>query len=72
MKRILITQYFHKLLKKLKKHFDEQDILEDIKEFVRIGFRKGESRLTTEVFGDITAEIVRNSVSVFMIRQGVI
>lgn len=59
MKRILITGYFRKLLKKLRKHFDEQDITDDIKEFVRIGFRKGESRLTTEIFGDVTVEIVK-------------
>jgi len=31
MKRILIAQNFRKTLKKLRKHFDEQDILDDIK-----------------------------------------
>ena len=59
MKRILITQYFKKSLKKLKNHFDEQDVLEDIQGFVNTGLRKGESRLTIEEFGNITVEIVK-------------
>ena len=59
MKRILITQNFRNILKKLKKHFNEQDNLDDIKEFIRIGLRKGEAKLTTEVFGNVTVEIVK-------------
>ena len=59
MKRILVSNSFRRYLKKLRKHFSEPDIIENIKEFVRLGFRKGESRLTTEIFGDRTIEIVK-------------
>ncbi|MBF0099476.1 MAG: hypothetical protein HQK77_01065 [Desulfobacterales bacterium] len=59
MKKILITQYFRKVLKKFKNHFNEQDIVSNIKEFMRIGFRKGEAKLTTELFDNITVEIVK-------------
>ncbi len=59
MKRILITGSFRKFLKKFGKHFTEQDILNNLKEFVRLGFRKGESKLSTETFGDVTIEIVK-------------
>lgn len=59
MKRILITDSFRRILKKCGKHFKEQDILLNLKEFVRIGFRKGESRLKTLVSEDITIEIVK-------------
>ncbi|QTA83239.1 Uncharacterized protein dnl_56340 [Desulfonema limicola] len=50
MKRILITKNFRKILKKYRKHFDEHDILDNIQEFIRMGFRKGETRLTSDVF----------------------
>jgi len=59
MKRILITESFRKNLNKLKKHFKEQDVLEDVKKFVQIGFRKGETKLTTETFDNITIDIVK-------------
>lgn len=59
MKRILITDSFRKILKKYKKHFKEEDIVLNLKEFVRIGFRKGESRLKTLISEDVTIEIVK-------------
>jgi len=59
MKQILMTQSFRKFLKKLRKHFSEQDIIDNIKEFICIGLRKGETKLATEVFGNISVEIVK-------------
>jgi len=59
MKRILITDSFRRILKKHRKHFKEQDIVLNLKEFVRIGFRKGESRLRTLISEDVTIEIVK-------------
>jgi len=59
MKRVLITDSFRRILKKSRKHFKEQDIVLNLKEFVRIGFRKGESRLKTVITEDITIEIVK-------------
>ncbi len=58
-KRILISKAFRKYIKNVKKHFDERDIVENIKGFIRLGFRKGESKLTTETFGAIAIDIVK-------------
>ena len=57
MKSILITDSFRRILKKCRKHFKEQDIVLNLKEFFRIGFRKGESRLQTIISEDVTIEI---------------
>ncbi len=59
MKRILITDSFRRILKKYRKHFKEQDIVPNLRESVRIGFRKGESRLKTLISEDVTIEIVK-------------
>lgn len=59
MKQILITDSFQKRLKRLRRHFTEQDVVENIKEFARLGLRKGESTLTAETFGDISIVIVK-------------
>ncbi|MEA3416343.1 MAG: hypothetical protein U9R02_09350 [Thermodesulfobacteriota bacterium] len=59
MKQIVITHSFQKNLKKLRRHFTEQDVQNNIKEFVRIGLRKGESKLKTETFGNVTIVIVK-------------
>ena len=59
MKHILITDSFHKILKKYRKHFNEQDVVLNLKEFVRIGFRKGESKLKTVISEDVTIKIVK-------------
>lgn len=59
MKRILITESFRKILKKYRKHFDEENIVLNVKEFARIGFGKGESKLKTVISGDVTIEIVK-------------
>jgi len=59
MKCILITDSFRKMLKKYRKHFNEDDIVFNMKAFIRIGFRKGESRLRTLILGEVTIEIVK-------------
>lgn len=59
MKYIFITESFRMILKKHRKHFREEDIVLNLKEFVRIGFRKGESRLKTVISENITIEIVK-------------
>ncbi len=59
MKRIFITDSFRRILKKYRKHFKEQDIVPNLRESVRIGFRKGESRLKTLISEDVTIEIVK-------------
>ncbi len=59
MKQIIITNSFGKVLKKYRKNFTEQHILKDIREFVRSGPRKGEVRLTTFTFGDISVDIFK-------------
>ncbi len=71
MKRILITDSFLKILRKYRRNFNEEDVVINVKEFVRIGFRKGESKLKTVISGDVTTDIVK-SASVFDSRQGVI
>jgi len=55
-KQILITESFRKRLKKLRRHFSEDDIIDNIKAFIRLGLRKGESTLTSELFGGVTFE----------------
>jgi len=68
MRHILITDSFHSILKKYRKHFREQDIILNLREFVRIGFRKGESRLKTFISEDVTIEIIKLRIRV---RQSV-
>lgn len=68
MKNILITQSFQKNLKKYRRHFSEQDIIDNIRKFVRLGLRKGESELKAMAFGDITIVIVKLRIRV---RQAV-
>lgn len=53
-KHILITASFQKRLKKLKRHFSEEDVVANITDFIHQGLRKGESILTRESFGDVT------------------
>lgn len=59
MKRIIITKSFGKVLKKYRKNFTEQHILKDITDFILSGLRKGEARLTTFVFGDVSVDIFK-------------
>lgn len=67
-KQLVMTRSFQKYLKKLKRHFTEQDIQENLKEFIRIGFRKGETTLKTVAFGKVTIVIVKLRIRV---RQAV-
>jgi hypothetical protein len=59
MKRILITDSFLKILRKYRRNFNEEDVVINVKEFIRIGFRKGESKLKTVILGDVTIDIVK-------------
>ena len=58
-KQILITASFRKRLKKLRRQFSEDDVVDNIKEFIRLGLRKGESLLTSEPFGHVIIVIVK-------------
>ncbi len=58
-KHILITASFQKRLKKLRRHFSEEDVVANITDFIHRGLRKGESILTRESFGSITIVIVK-------------
>jgi len=49
-KHILISRIFQKNLRKLRRHFSEEDIKDDIKEFVRAGFRKGGKQIENILF----------------------
>lgn len=64
MKKLLITRSFQKNLKKYRKHFNEEDIINNVREFVRLGLRKGESKLRTEKLENITIVIVKLRISV--------
>ncbi len=58
-KHILITTSFQKRLKKLKRHFSEDDVVANIADFIHRGLRKGETILTRESFGAVTIVIVK-------------
>lgn len=58
-KQIFITASFRKRLKKLRRQFSEDDVVDNIKEFIRLGLRKGESLLTNEPFGNVIIVIVK-------------
>jgi hypothetical protein len=59
MKQAVITASFRKRLKALRRHFSEDDVLEDLKRFVRSGFRVGECELKKEVFSEIELSVVK-------------
>ena len=59
MSSIIITESFRKILKKYRKHFDEKNVAENVREFIRLGYRKGESKLATKNFGDVNIDIVK-------------
>ena len=48
MKYIHITKSFKKHLKKLKKHLSEDDVIDDVEEFMQSGTKKGEALLKEE------------------------
>jgi len=49
MKYIHITKSFQKHLKRLKKYLNENDIIDDVENFIKVGTKKGESLLKEEV-----------------------
>lgn len=57
--QILLTTSFQKRLKKLKRHFSEEDVVANITDFIHRGLRKGESVLTRESFGPVSIVIVK-------------
>ena len=64
-RHLLITPSFQKYLKKVKRHFTEQDIQANLNEFLRLGFRKGESTLKTVKYGQVTIRIVKLRIRVY-------
>jgi hypothetical protein len=58
-KQLLITLSFQKYLKKVRRHFSEKDIQTNLQEFLRLGFRKGESTLKILRYGHLTIKIVK-------------
>jgi hypothetical protein len=58
-KQLVITISFQKYLKKVRRHFSEEDIRTNLKGFLRLGFRKGESTLKTIKYGQLTIKIVK-------------
>ncbi len=58
-KQALITRSFQKYLKKCKHRFTEKDVLDNLREFIRLGLRKWESILKTLRFGNISIVIVK-------------
>ncbi len=59
MKQAVITASFRKRLKTLRRHFSEDDVLEDIKRFAHSGLGQGECELKKEIFGEIEISIVK-------------
>jgi hypothetical protein len=58
-KQILLTDSFRKRFKKLRRHFSEADLIDNICDFIVRGPRRGESVLTSVRFGDVTIVIVK-------------
>jgi|GEM_PF-1954320 len=64
-KHLLLTLSFQKYLKKVRRHFSEEDIQTNLKEFLRIGFRKGENTLKTIKYGNLTIKVVKLRIRVY-------
>lgn len=64
-KHLLMTRSFQKYLKKIRRHFSEGDIQINLKEFIRIGFRKGESTLKTIKYEHLSIKIVKLRIRVY-------
>jgi len=58
-RQLVITRSFQNYLKKVRRQFSEQDIQANLQEFLRLGFRKGESTLKTIKYGNITITIIK-------------
>lgn len=58
-KHILLTRTFQRNLKRLRRHFSEQDVVEDVRRFVRGGLRPGETELKAQTFGDVKITVVK-------------
>lgn len=59
MAKILITQSFQKRLKKLRRHFGEKDVVEDVADFIRGGIKKGEAYLKDQMILELQIKLVK-------------
>jgi hypothetical protein len=65
MKYILVTQTFQKQLKRFRKYLKEQDMVEDIKWFIRRGLTKGEAYLKQYTILTIHLQVVKLRICVY-------
>ncbi|MDP2691632.1 MAG: hypothetical protein U1C97_00180 [Candidatus Gracilibacteria bacterium] len=68
MKYILVTRSFRKQLKKFKRYFYEQDVVEDIHDFILNGLRGGESFLKTQTIAEIRVKTVKLRICVRQVK----
>lgn len=59
MKIILIARTFRGQIKKFKRTFQEEDIVQDVKDFILHGLRKGETYLKSQEVYSVTIETVK-------------
>lgn len=67
MKRILIAHSFQKQLKKLKRYIKERDIVNDIKQFIQEGTKKGEAYLESYSVFTIEIKMVKLRICVYQV-----
>jgi len=58
MKQVIICNSFRKRLKGLRRHFNENDVVNDVKRFTATGFGKGECELKQEIIGETVVSIL--------------
>ena len=68
MKYIIITNSFKKNLRKLRKYFSEQDIINDIKNFSSRGLRKNETFLKSVVLYEKKLSIAKLRIIVRIVK----
>jgi hypothetical protein len=68
MQYILITNSFKKNLKKLKKYYTGQDIIDDIKDFAINGLRKSETYLKSILIDNGSLNIAKLRITIRMVR----
>lgn len=58
-KYIFITYSFQRNLKKLRRYFSEEDIVNDIKKFIKSGLRKGETYLKAHTVFEMKLKVAK-------------
>ncbi len=58
-KQIIITNSFRRRLRRLRRHFSEKSIIDDVRRFSSSGFGKGECELKKEIINDVVISIVK-------------